>query len=384
MSFLQKTPGGKTGWFLKSCLEFSTGSNEVTGSLLKSTGAEANVLHEKHYAKACKTQTVLSAYGVLKLQQLGCISTKIRDTYVELYVVETDSEPILGLKSCHDLKLIARLESVMEEKPLTRNDAMKEYKHVFKGLEKFEGTYKTELDPSIKPVVHPPRKVPFSLQRKLKETLDRMEAEGSITPAEEPTDWVNSLVIVEKRNDSLQLCLDPCDLNTAIRREHYKISAPEYVAAQLHGKKFFTTLNEKDGYWQVQLDHESSLLCTFNTPYARYRFLKMPLGICSASEVFQKRSKQVFGDVKGVCIIADDMIIAAETPEEHDRIVRRVLEKAREQNVKFNPTKMQFKVDTVEYMGNVITPEGLKPDERKVRAISDMLTPTDKPALQRL
>ncbi|XP_014673787.1 PREDICTED: uncharacterized protein LOC106814039 [Priapulus caudatus] len=158
------------------------------------TGAEANVLPEKHYAKLhvkpClrKTQTVLSAYGGLKLQPLGCISTKIHDTDVELYVVETDSEPILGLKSCQDLKLIARLESVMEEKLLTRDDVMKEYEDVFKGLGKFEGTYKIELDPSIKPVVHPPRKVPFSLQWKLKDTLDRMEAEGVITPVEEPTD----------------------------------------------------------------------------------------------------------------------------------------------------------------------------------------------------
>ncbi|XP_014670611.1 PREDICTED: uncharacterized protein LOC106811486 [Priapulus caudatus] len=214
-------------------------------------GAEANVLPEKHYAKLhvkpClrKTQTVLSAYGGLKLQPLGCISTKIRGTDVELYVVKTDSEPILGLKSCQNLKLIAKLESVIEEKPLTRDNAMKEYENVFKGLGKFERTYKIELDPSINPVVYPPRKVPFSLQRKLKDTLDRIEAEGGITPGEEPTDWVNSLVIVEKKNGSLRLCLDARDLNTVIRRKHYKIPTPEDVAAQLHGKKFFTILDEK-------------------------------------------------------------------------------------------------------------------------------------------
>lgn len=100
-------------------------------------------------------------------------------------------------------------------------------------------------------------------------------------------------------------------------RQHYSISTADEVLCILAGKKIFTVLDEKDGYWQINLDKESSLLCTFNTPWGRYRFKRLLFGIKSASEVFQQRNCETFGDIKllTVCvhIFADDMIIAAST-----------------------------------------------------------------------
>ena len=63
------------------------------------------------------------------------------------------------------------------------------------------------------------------------------------------------------------------------------------IASNLAGKKIFSTLDLKDGYWQVELDEQSSLLCTFNTPFGRYHFTRMPFGLKSASEIFQKRMR---------------------------------------------------------------------------------------------
>ena len=140
----------------------------------------------------------------------------------------------------------------------------------------------------------------------------------------------------------------------------------------------------KDSYWHVKLDDESSYLCTFNTPWGRKRFLRMPFGISSASEVMQKRNKETFSDIPGVHIIADDMILAAADDDEHDTIVHKVMKRARDKNVRFNKEKLQFKVTTVNYMGDVVTPEGLKPDPEKVSAILDMPRPEDKAGLQRL
>ena len=70
--------------------------------------------------------------------------------------------------------------------------------------------------------------------------------------------------------------------------------------------------------------------------------MRMPFGICSASEVLQKRVYKVFRDIQGVEVIADDMIISSATEEEHDQVLRKVMQRAREQNVKFNPKKVQF------------------------------------------
>ena len=110
--------------------------------------------------------------------------------------------------------------------------------------------------------------------------------------------------------------------------------------------KIFTVIDMKDGYWHVKLSEESSYLCTFHTPWGRKRFLRMPFGISSASEVMQKRNEEAFSDIQGVNVIADDLIIAARNEIEHDAIMHRVLQRARRENVVFNAGKMQFKVTT--------------------------------------
>jgi len=92
-------------------------------------------------------------------------------------------------------------------------------------------------------VVHPPRKIPFTQREKVKEELDRMEKLGVIRKAEEPTEWVSSLVVVEKPNGNVRLCLDPRDLNKAIQREHYPMKTVEEVAAELSGAKVFSVLD---------------------------------------------------------------------------------------------------------------------------------------------
>ena len=113
-------------------------------------------------------------------------------------------------------------------------------------------------------------------------------------------------------------------------------------------------------------------------------FLRMPFGISSASEVQQRKTMQVFGDLEGVHVMADDTLIAAANEEDHDRIMCKVMDRARQHNVKFKQSKTQFKKSEVKYMGVVISAEGLKPDETKIRAILDMPDPTDRAGLQRL
>ena len=156
------------------------------------------------------------------------------------------------------------------------------------------------------------------------------------------------------------------------------------IASEFAGKTVFSTLDLKDGYWQVQLDEESSHLCTFNTPFGRYRFTRMPFGIKSASEVFQKKNEEAFLGIPRIHIVADDIIIAAVNAEEHDKILRLVLERAKEKNIKFNFDKLQLCVSEVRYLGTMVTPEGIKPDRMKVNAIVKMMSPTDKEGIRRI
>ena len=150
---------------------------------------------------------------------------------------------------------------------------LEEFKDVFTGIGKMPGKHHNffiVIDENVRPVVHPPRRVPFALEIKLKRTLDNLESKGIIERRDDPTDWVNSLLIVEKRDGSLRLCLDPKDLNLAIKREHFHIPTCEDILPKLVGMSVCTIIDQKDGFYQIELDDESKRLCTFNTPFGRY------------------------------------------------------------------------------------------------------------------
>ena len=105
----------------------------------------------------------------------------------------------------------------------------------------------------------------------------------------EPTDWVSHLVIVKKPSGKLRLCLDPHHLNQAIKRPKYQMPIIEEIIPKLNNAKLFSVLDAKDGFWQVPLTEESSLLTTFNTPFGRFRWKVLPFGINCAPEEFQRR-----------------------------------------------------------------------------------------------
>ena len=129
-----------------------------------------------------------------------------------------------------------------------------------------------EVDEKVKPVQQPLRRVPEALRTPLKEYLDDLEARGSIEKVERPTKWVNSVVIARKANGNLRLCRDPEPLNKALKRCHFSMSAIEDILPDLGKAKIFTKVDCKDGYWQIKLTEESSLLTTFATPFRRYAY----------------------------------------------------------------------------------------------------------------
>ena len=159
-------------------------------------------------------------------------------------------------------------------------EVLQKYKQVFTGLGRLEKPYHIEVDPTVTPVVNPPRTVPAALRDRMKEELDDMGRRGVVRKVEEPTDWVNS--IVENPNGSLQICLDPRHLDKAIKREHFQLPTIEDITTHMANAEWFTKLNANRGYWQIPLDEESQLLTTFNTPFGWYCYQVTPFGITSA------------------------------------------------------------------------------------------------------
>ena len=181
-------------------------------------------------------------------------------------------------------------------------------------------TYHIELAEGAVPVVHAPRKVPVPQRANVVEELKRMENLGVIVRQEEPTEWVNSLVVVPKPTGAVRLCIDPKDLNLSIKRPHYSMKTIDEVASRLQGVKVFGIMDAASGFWQLKLDDESSRLCTFNTPFGRYRFTRLPFGMKCAPEIFRRTMDRMVEDLEGVEVIMDDVVVASDETTHDERL----------------------------------------------------------------
>ncbi|GFQ88291.1 retrovirus-related Pol polyprotein from transposon 17.6 [Trichonephila clavata] len=142
-------------------------------------------------------------------------------------------------------------------------------------------------------------------------------------------------------------------------------------------------LDTKNGFWQLPLDEESSYLTTFCTPWGRYRFLVLPFCLNFAPEEFQKAMDEIYEEDEDINPYFDDFALGSSTVEEHCRLLRRTLLKARKANLKFNELKTQLSQTSVNYLGHVLSDERIKPDPKKIRAIEQFATPNCKEDLQR-
>ena len=378
-------------------------------------GATCNLLSLKEFSSIMenpkdlylkKTSATLKMYNGTTMSPLGkstltCAKGEISKD-VDFFIIDQDVRPLLGAETCQELNLIkVMVDDILDpetvnsvnDKPqtsvLTKDRILKDYSDVFEGLGCMDGLYHMEVDDNVKPVIHPPRKVPVALRDRLKEELDKLVKEEVITPVTEPTNWVSSLVLVNKP-DKLRICIDPQDLNKALLRAHYPLPTIEEVATRLSKAKVFSVLDAKNGFWQVQLDKESSFLTTFNTPFGRYRWLRLPFGIKTAPEVYQRRIHESLQGLSGIEDIVDDILCVGEgdtyesAVEDHDKNLIALLERCREKNIKLNPKKLQLRKQEVPCIGHLLTSDGLKPDPNKVKAIVEMPTPADKQSLQRL
>ena len=166
------------------------------------------------------------------------------------------------------------------------------FSDVLEGLGCLAGDYHIEVDQSVRPVQHAPRRVPVLMKDKLHEMICELEARGIMKKVTEPTAWISSLVVVDKPG-KMRICLDPRELNKAILRPKYQMPILDELLLTLANAKLFTVLDANEGFHQVKLDDESSFLTTLYTPFGRYRYLRMPFGIASAPEEYQRRQIEI-------------------------------------------------------------------------------------------
>ena len=180
------------------------------------SGAEINVLLKTIYnsflnrPKLKPTKITLTAYNNSDISVIGkCIAAitfKGKVSPVMIVVAYTDAQAVFGADTCEKLQLIKRFFKIDSN---VIPALVEPFQDCFGNKGKLQTTHHISPDPNVPPVINPPRRVPFALSEKLKAELDKMTEMGIIVPVSEPTDWVNSLVIIEKPNGSLCVCLEP-------------------------------------------------------------------------------------------------------------------------------------------------------------------------------
>jgi hypothetical protein len=310
---------------------------------------------------------------------------------IYFYVVSFACESILGLNSCSKMNLIKKIDVVASKNVKFKTEStngLPKYLEKFKNL--FDGSvgcisqkYKICLKDNAKPVIAAARKIPVALRDRVKAKLDVMESINVIEKVNEPTDWVSAIVIVEKPNKDLRICLDPKHLNENIKRSHYELPTIELFSTKLVNAKYFSILDANAGFWMVPLDKDSSYLCTFSTPFGRYRFKRLPFGIRCAPEAFHRIVVQTFENIEGVESYIDDILVWGSTKEEHDDRLIKVMKRAEENGFKFNVNKCKFGVTSINYLGHIFSDEGVQIDPSKVKAINEMPTPNNRKELER-
>ena len=244
----------------------------------------------------------LTAYGdnhikLYSIKKITCTHKDITRS-LEFYITKDQGKVMVSLNTCLELQLLVlnctdttsctgcHQKSDISELTSTPVFGKKTVTpRCFQGIGLFPGEYHIEMHANAEHVVHPPRRVPESLKDALKKEIERMKDLDGIEKVEHPTDWVNSIVYVTKTSDELCICLDPKDLNQWVKRPHYYTQTLADTTPRLHGASLFTILDARSGYWNVKLDEQSRLLTTFNTPFGRFCFKRLPFGLISAQDV---------------------------------------------------------------------------------------------------
>ena len=346
-----------------------------------------------------KETAVLTAYNGSNIIQHGSITINCAHKgewrAIKFFIVTSEGPVIIGLPSLKELKLVTLHCAIQKTKYTPVNstkdihlnstkDLIETYPEQFDRLGDFAGEYHIVLKPDNHPIIHAPRKCPIHMRDEIKSELDDMTENGIIRKVAEPTDWVSSIVYVRKSNGKLRLCLDPKDLNKDIMRCHHRTPTLEELTHKLSGAKFFSKLDAKNGYWSVKLDQESQLLTTFNSPFGRYCFRRMPFGLVMSQDVFQQKMDMILEGCPGTLALIDDVIVYGKNKQEHNENLKKLMETAQTTGLTFNSSKCAVNQEQIKFFGAILDKDGIHPDPKKVEEIKALPSPTGTTELQKI
>ena len=198
---------------------------------------------------------------------------------------------------------------------------------------------------------------------------------GVIRESESP--FSSPIVVVRKKNGDVRLCIDYRKLNLQTVKDAYALPNLEESFSALTGSRWFSVLDLKSGYYQIEMEEVDKPKTAFVTPLGFWEFNRMPQGVTNAPSTFQRLMEKCMGDLhlKEVLVFLDDLIIFSDTLEEHESRLLRVLHRLRDYGLKLSPEKCKFFQSSVRYLGHVVSEQGVETDPEKIRALRSWPVP---------
>lgn len=336
------------------------------------TGASVNIvpvscLPETHWIPV---NSVVKSYGGVAIPVVGSqtFQVKFRDRVVNADFIGVDvnnEKPLLSYDLCVSLGIFSDEVRKVDCDPA-----------IFDGLGCVQGVqFHLKLKDDAHPRFFPTRRVPPAILQRVETELENMSKQGVIVE-DTDSEWSSPMVPVLKRDGSVRICVDFRHINKSIKREHFQIPSLEDILTQLQGATVFSCLDARSGYLQIPVAETSQKFLVFSTPFGNFRFTRMPFGISSAPEIFQKCMSHLLSGLKGVVCYLDDVLVSGKTQSEHDNNLLAVIQRLKQCNLKLNKEKCVFSQPTVTFLGHVLSAQGIHPDPEKQKALMDIPQPT--------
>ena len=226
------------------------------------------------------------------------------------------------------------------------------------------------------PIRQAPRRLPLARREEAASAVQEMYQQGVIEPSASP--WSSPVVLVKKKDGGVRFCVDYRKLNEVTHKDSYPLPRIDDSIEALSGAKWFSTLDLKSGYWQVEMDEKDKEKTAFSIGSGLWQFTVMPFGLSNAPATFERLMEQVLAGLpfNTALIYLDDVLVAGRTFPDHISNLRIVLQRFRTASLKLNPKKCSLLQKQVKYLGHVVSGEGIAMDPEKVESIRSWPTPT--------
>lgn len=209
----------------------------------------------------------------------------------------------------------------------------------------------------------------------VREEVQKMLDHKVIRPSSSP--WASPIVLVKKKDGSVRFCIDYRKLNDITVKDVFPLPRTSDLLESFQGTKIFSTLDAAAGYWQIPLEENAVQKSAFTSSEGLFEFLVMPFGLCNAPATYQRLMNTLLAGINGItCLVyLDDIIVFSKSFEDHLVDLREVLDRLLEAEILLKPSKCRFGVDQVEYLGHIVSAEGISPDPQKVEKLKNFPPP---------